>query len=356
MDNKDVIDLGKVFKTLLAKKKVFFYVWPIVFVLSCIWVFPKPRYYNSSVSLAPEAMGEDMAGGLSSIASNFGINIGGGGADAIYPLLYPELMESNEFVVNLLDIKVTTEDGEVSTDYYTYLSKHQKKNWLTEPFNKAKRAITDIFSSKPKSGPSKAKKLNPFKLSEYDYNIVESVKSKVTCSVDKKTDVVSIMVEDQDPLVCATLADSVRQHLQDFIINYRTSKARLDVNHYQHLADSAKVEYDNAVRKYSDYCDLNQDVILQSAISERDKLESDMQLKYNTYTAMCTQLEAMKAKLQEKTPAFTTLKSATVPIKPAGPKRMLFVVGMLILSTFVTFIVIMRHEMRKILIFYTSEK
>ena len=173
-------------------------------------------------------------------------------------------------------------------------------------------------------------------LSEFDYNLVESVKSKITCNVDKKTDVISITVKDQDRLVSATLADSVRQHLQEFIINYRTSKARLDVNHYQHLADSAKKEYDEAVAQYSEYCDLNQDIILQTAISKRDKLESDMQLKYNTYTAMCTQLEAMKAKLQERTPAFTTLKNATVPIKPAGPKRMLFVIGMLLLSTIVT--------------------
>lgn len=348
MDNKDVIDLGKIFKTLLAKKKVFFYVWPIVFVLSCIWVLPKPRYYNCSVSLAPEATGEDVAGGLSSIASNFGINLGGGGSDAIYPILYPDLMGSNEFVVGLLGIKVKTEDGTVNTDYYTYLTKHQKKNWLTQPFTKLKNAIGGLFSSKPKSGQSKEKRLNPFMLSEFDFNLVEGVKKKISCSVDKKTDVVSISVEDQDRLVCATLADSVRQHLQDFITNYRTSKARLDVNHYQHLADSAKTEYDNAVKKYSDYCDLNQDVILQSAISERDKLESDMQMKYNTYTAMCTQLEAMKAKLQERTPAFTTLKSATVPIRPAGPKRMLFVAGMLILATFITSLYITRKILFKI--------
>lgn len=60
-----------------------------------------------------------------------------------------------------------------------------------------------------------------------------------------------------------------------------------------------------------------------------------MQLKFNAYSAICTQLEAMRAKLQEKTPAFTTLQSASVPVKPAGPKRMFFVIGM----TFLTFIV-----------------
>ena len=335
MENKDIIDLGKIFKTLWTKKKVFFYVWPIVFVLSCIWVLPQPRYYRCDVSLAPEAVGDDMAGGLTSLASNFGINLGGGGTDAIYPMLYPDLMESNEFIVSLLNIRLNINDGNINTDYYTYLTKHQKKNWLTQPFKKASNAIKGLFSSKPKSGPSAGKKLNPFMLSEYDYNLVESVKKKITCSVDKKTDVITIEVQDQDRIVCATLADSVRQRLQEFITNYRTSKARLDVEHYQHLADSAKVDYDKAMAKYSAYCDLNQDIILQTAISERDKLESDMQLKYNTYTAMCTQLEAMKAKLQERTPAFTTLKSATVPIKPAGPKRMIFIAGMLILGTIV---------------------
>ena len=161
------------------------------------------------------------------------------------------------------------------------------------------------------------------------------VKTNITCDVDKKTDVVTITVEDQDRLVSAILADSVKQRLQDFIIEYRTSKARLDLNHYEELAAKTKKEYEESLAKYSEYCDANQDIILQTSISERDKLEGDMQLKFNTYNALCTQVEASKAKMQERTPAFTTLKTATVPIKPAGPKRMIFVVGMLFFSTFV---------------------
>lgn len=348
-NNKDVIDLGKIFKTLLAKRKTFFYVWPIVFVLSCIWILPQPRYYTSSISLAPEAVGENAAGGLSSIASNFGINLGSNGADALYPLLYPDLMKSNEFVAGLLSIRITTEDGAISTDYYTYLAKYQKNNPLITPFKKARKTITALFSSKPKAGQIDIKTLNPFKLSEFDYNIVESVKKVITCSVDKKTDVISISVQDQDPLVCAILADSVRQHLQNFITDYRTKKARIDAYHYKALTDSAKAEYDKAVEKYSTYCDANKDVILQTSVSERDKLEEDMQLQFNTYSAMKTQYEAMKAKVQERTPAFTTLQSATVPIKPTGPKRMLFIAGMLILATIVTGGLILRKNISQAL-------
>lgn len=332
---KDAIDLGLIAKILYEKRKKFFIMWPIVTALSILWIIPQPRFYNCSVSLAPESNGNDVGGGLASMASSFGINLGGNGGDAIYPLLYPDLLGSNKFIVSLFDIRVKTDDGTVDTDYYTYLTKHQKKNWLTQPFKKAKNAIVNLFVSEEKTVGGKGKKIDSFRLSERDYKLVELVKANITCDVDKKTDVVTITVQDQDRLVSAILADSVKQRLQNFIIEYRTSKARLDLDHYEELAASAKKDYEVSVAKYSEYCDANQDIVLQSSISERDKLEADMQLKYNTYNALCTQVEVAKAKMQERTPAFTTLKTATVPIKPAGPKRMIFVAGMLFFSTFV---------------------
>ena len=163
---------------------------------------------------------------------------------------------------------------------------------------------------------------------------MSDITDNITCTVNKKNNVVSIIVKDQDALACATLADSVRAHLQGFIIDYRTSKARQDVAYYQVLLDSALIEYDNAIEKYSKYCDKHQNVILQAVISERDQLENDMALKLSKYQTVSGQLENAKAKVQEQTPAFTVIKSPTVPIKPAGPKRMLFVAFMLILATF----------------------
>ena len=180
-----------------------------------------------------------------------------------------------------------------------------------------------------------------------DYGLYLKVGKQITCNIDKKTDVTTITVKDQDPLVSATMADSVRVHLQDFITDYRTSKARLDAAHYRHLADSARLEYEAASKIYSDYVDRHKEVSMQSYISRRDELEADMGLKLNAYTAMMTQLQAMDAKVQEKTPAFTVLKSATVPPKPAGPKRMLFILGMLILATIVLSLYLAKDEMIK---------
>lgn len=348
-DKRKMIDLGHVVRKLWGKKKFFFIVWPIVFVLSCVIIFPEPRYYTSEVCLAPESSDASIAGGgLSSIASSFGINIGGlDNHDAIYPMLYPELFDSPEFIVSLLDINVKTVDGELSTDYYTYLRKHQKYNALTKPFSDLMKKIKNSFSDKKPSTNGEKGKLNYFQMSEEDYNLCLGVMDKIQCQHDKKTDVIKIMVKDQDPLICATLADSVMHRLQNFIIMYRTSKARLDVDYYQHLVDSTKAEYDMTAQQYAQYCDSHKDVILQAYLQKRDELENDLQFKLNAYTAMQTQLQAMKAKVQERTPAFTTLKAATVPVKPAGPKRMIFVAAMLFLATIATSGWLLRDEFMK---------
>ena len=337
------IDLTKMISILWAQKKSFYKLWAWTFILSCIWILPQPRYYSSSVKLAPEMDGESTGGGLSSLASSFGFNIGGlGGQDAIYPELYPELFANPQFIVGLYGVQVTTKDGELTTDYFTYMKDYQKKNYLTYPFKWAFKKAKAVFEDEDDTPRGKgASDINPFQMNEKDFMLMEAIKSNISCAIDKKTSVITINVVDQDPLICAIMADSIKNHLQDFIIRYRTSKVSDDLRHYQQMRDSAALDYDVAMKAYSRFCDAHQNIILQSYQSERDKLENNLALKQNSLTAMETQLQATKVRLQEKTPAFTTLSIATVPIKPAGPKRMLFVLGMLVLvSTIRAYIII----------------
>lgn len=352
VSNDEVIDLREVFQTLWNKKKTFMWVWIVTFVVSCALIFPVPRYYTSEVKLAPE-MDNSMSGGaLGSIASSFGFDLGNmQTTDAIYPMLYPELMESNDFVVDLLNIPVATDDGEVKTDYYHYLKDYQQKTAYLVPFQWLMRQIKSLFKSdSPIIGNGEGSHVDPFRMSEEQKNIVDLVHSNISCSVDMKTQVISITVQDQDPLICATMADSIRQHLQDFIIAYRTSKASNDVRHYEELTAQAKVDYEHSMAVYGAYCDANRDIILQTAISKRDELENAIQINLSKYNTLSTQLEAAKAKLQERIPAFTLLQGATVPVKPAGPKRMFFIIAMLFLSTLVTGTYLLRRPIADLLL------
>ena len=348
-DKKSVLDIKEIAKTMLARKKTYFKVWAVVFVLSCIWIFPQPRYYNCEVAIAPETAEASVGGGLASLASSFGVNIGNmSSSDAIFPELYPDLFESNEFLVDLLDIKVTTKKNDLTTDYYDYLMNHQKVNVLLMPFIWTGEKVRKMFTTpeKPIKGKN-GKRFDPFRLNKDVHEIIDQLVTNIDCNYSKTTGVVTISVTDQDPVVCALLADSVKEHLQNFITEYRTKKARIDYEHYKQLTADAKRQYERARQAYGRYSDAEMDVVLESYKSKQEDLENEMQLRYNVYTALNTRLETALAKVQEKTPAFTTLKCASVPIKPAGPKRVVFVISMLILSTIVTFCYMFRKELKE---------
>ena len=89
---------------------------------------------------------------------------------------------------------------------------------------------------------------------------------------------------------------------------------------------------------------------MQTIQSMQDKLQSDMSFKLNSLSAMETQLTEAKVRLQEKTPAFTTLKCATVPVLPAGPKRMMFIICMLFFATVFTSMYLMRKDLKKLIV------
>lgn len=325
-----VIDLGLIFNKIWANKNLFIKILPITFILACAYILCIPRTYQSSLTLAPEVgSSSGMGGALGSLASSFGFDLSSvESTDAINPMLYPDLMHDNGFVAGLFDINVQSKDGDISCKYYDYLYLHQKYPFWTHIIVKIKK----LFAEKETEN-KKGAEFNPYMLNKRQNSITSIIRDQVHINVDKKTAMISIDVEAQDPLICKTLCDSVKQRLQTFITNYRTNKARNDEMYYKNLMDQAKAEYEDARRIYGSFADSNQDVVLESYRAKQNDLENDMQLKYNTYTTLLAQYQATKAKVQERTPAFTVVQGASVPLKPSGPKRMIFVIIVLFLAT-----------------------
>lgn len=355
----DAIGISKLFGKLMSKKMLFAKVWGITFILACLWILPQPRFYKAQVMLAPESSEAGALGSIGALASSFGFDLNAGGAsDAIYPELYPDLMSSTDFVVSLFDIPVKTLDGEVECSLYEYLKKHQKMTFYMKPFYVYRKKIMDYFDDPRPSaatGSNGQEIINPFMLTKDQTMIVEKLQNNVVCMVDKLTNVFTISVVAQDPLVAATLADSIKGRLQNFIIEYRTNKAHVDLKHYTKLMEKAKVDYDAAVAAYSRFQDSHYDLLSKEVMAQEQKLERDQEVKYNTYNAMNLQVQAAMAKLQERTPAFTILQNASVPVKPAGPKRMIFVAVMLFLATVGTIIHVLKDDVLKTVKFFSRD-
>ena len=307
------IDFGAIWTAIKKHKKLYYKVLPVTFVLVCVYSLSLPNYYKCEVTLAPELGGKAAsASGLASLASSFGVNIGSGGSstgDAITPALYPDLMNSVDFKTSLFDVKVQRKDDKAPMTYYDYLMNEQKTPWWSGFFGLLK----------PKR--SELKQVNTFELTKEQEGVAKAISGNVLCAIDKKTNVIKIEVTDQDPRIAAMMADTVKTRLQDFLTQYRTNKARHDLAYAENLQKQAKKDYERARQLYVDYMDANQDVMLMSAQQKQIDLENDMQLQYNNYNALNAQVIDAKAKVQEVTPAFTTLQSATVPLHKDHPKR-----------------------------------
>lgn len=323
------IDFAKIYKDLLRHKRLYFKVLPVAFVLAVIYTLSLPNYYSCVVKLSPELSSSRTNSGLMSLASNFGFNMGQGargmGTEALFPTLYPDLVNSTDFKISLFPVPVTIEGSkragtkDRTMTYYDYLANEQKRPWFSAILGAPGKLVSWLLSSK--KGATDVNEVDPFRLTRKQAMMVKAINRKVVCDVDKKTMVITIKVTDQNPVIAATMADTVQKRLQHFITDYRTSKVRVDLEYYKKIYAERKAIYEDACQKYSEFVDANQDIILQTVLQKQTDLENEMQLQYNAYMQTAQQLVTAEAKVQEETPAFTTLQSATVPVAKAGPSR-----------------------------------
>jgi uncharacterized protein involved in exopolysaccharide biosynthesis len=336
VEEESSIDFGAIWTAIKKHRKLYYKVLPVALLVGIIIGFSIPKTYNCKILLAPELGGKSGgASSLASLASSFGVNIGSGASatgDAITPTAYPDLMQSVDFKTALFPVKVKPKGEKEPMTLYSYFKNEWKYAWWEHFFGLM--------------APKKQKDtlVNNFELTGEQAYIAGLIIKNVSCSIDKKTSLISINVTAQDPHVAALLADSVKTRLQDFLTEYRTSKARHDLEFAEKLQRQAKKDFEHARRLYVDYMDANQDVQLMSAMQRQNDLENDMQLQYNNYTATAAQVIAAKAKVQEETPAFTTLQSATVPLGPVGPKKGQIILIFLFLALLGTTIYVLQKE------------
>ena len=300
-------------------------------IFGVIVAFSIPKEYSTTVSLAPEVSGNNMLSKVSSLASMVGLyNDANPDGDAIYPEIYPDIMSSTNFLVSLFDIKVKTPDGKVNTTYYQYLKNDQKSTWWSYPFMLIGKLLSNLASTP--ANPKGQKGVNPFWLTREQHDIASCIDRNITCSVDKKTNVIEISVVDQNPYVSAALTDSVKNVLQRYITKYKTTKARNDLKFMEKLCEEAREKYVKMRQRYASFSDSNTDAILASVRLKQDDMENDMQLQYNIYTQLEQQLQMARAKVQERTPAFTVIQPASVPLKHCNKPKILYLITYLFLG------------------------
>ena len=328
VSKKKPIDYGKIYHDLCEHKRLYYIVLPIAFALSALYMLSIPNNYTCKVKLSPELSNRSSStSSLASLASSFGVKLGtgmGNGSDALFPTLYPDLMASVDFKADIFKVKVRPQDSAQEYSYYDYKKDIEKTPW----WNTVLKSLFALL----KSDEPEASSINPRKLTKKQYLMAKALEKDITCSVDKKTMVITLSVNDTDPFVCTTMADSTMALLQRYITDYRTSKARVDLEYNKKLLADAKTNYEKASRAYASYADANLHTFQERILQRKAELETEMILQRSVYQQVVAQYQQAEMKLQEETPAFAVIQASSIPAQKTGPKRAIACLLCLILA------------------------
>lgn len=332
----DEIDIMEYVRKFLKEWKLALKWCCVAAVIGVVAALSAVSTYTVTTKMSPEST-KSGGGQLSSLASLAGINLGSmSTSDAISPDLYPDIVSSVPFLTDLFNMPVEAEyKGEkIQCNYYEYLKNCTKAPWYSYVTSLPGKALGAVFSlvkpaeEKEPKGFKKLGEVDDSKLTKAQEKVIEGMRRRISVSTDKKTFVITLSVTDQNPEIAMKLSETIVENLRDFITSYRTEKSRNDLEYYEQLYEEARKDYFAAQQLYARYVDRNQGIVRQSVMIEQERLQNEMQLKYQLYNSCAQQVQVAKAQVQRETPVCTILTPPTTPLNDneSGAKTLMIFV------------------------------
>lgn len=278
-----------------------------------------PKKYTVEVTFSPEIGSSKGNSGLSGIAASFlgsGTSIGDV-SDALNTSLSADIVSSTPFLLELIDTKILAGSKNDSITLGEYLEE-QASPWWSYVTNLPVIIVGGLKSLFEKEKFNNEKTKEVIELTKKEYRIVQYLRKNIVTLVDKKTGITTVSVTLPHPKNTSIVANSVVYKLQEYIIKYRTSKAKEDCAYLEKLFKERQQEYYIAQRKYANYVDAHDNLILQSVRIEQERLQNDASLAYQVYSQVANQLQVARAKVQEEKPVFAIVEPVVVPQQPSS--------------------------------------
>lgn len=331
-------DLLEILRKVITIRKILYRAAVVGLIIGLIIGLSLPKKYTVGVTLSPEMGNDKSNGALAGLAASFlgdGIT-GTNSVDALNISLSSDIVSSTPFLLELLEMEVLVDNKESKT-LSTYLEEDEFSPWWSYVIRLPSIVIGGIKTLITEEEKTNSKMQGGvITLAKEENEQIKTLKKNIMASVDKKTAITNVFVTMQDPLVAAVVADSVVNSLQEYIINYRTTKAKEDCLYLEKLFEERRKEYYTAQKKYADYVDAHDNLILQSVRAEQERLQNDMNLAYQVYSQVANQLQVARAKVQEVKPVFAVVEPAVVPLLPSSIGKMMYMLLFAFIAVFGT--------------------
>lgn len=325
----DEIDLIALAKTIWNGKKTIIYSVLICMVLGIAIALLTPKEYTASTTMVPQINdGKSKMGGLSSLAAMAGLNMNVSGGAELSPNLYPQIISSVPFQLELMNTPFLfpgLQEPVSIYEYYMDIKKPDaialaKKYTLGLPF-----VILKIIIGESKVA-SNGTDNRYIALSKDQEEIRQLLDKSISLEVNDKDGFLTLNTSALDARLAAQVAEKALQMLQEYITTFKIEKANAQLQFIQERYKDNKNEFEAAQDALADFRDRNRNMTSARARTQEERLQSDYQLAFEVYSGLAQQLEQARIQVKEDTPVFSIIKPVTVPLEDNSSGLMTLVI------------------------------
>ncbi|RZL46011.1 MAG: lipopolysaccharide biosynthesis protein [Pedobacter sp.] len=310
-----ILKIQEYWRFLLSKWKIIIIAGLIGAIAGIIYSVQKKEVYTAELSFALQD--EKSGGGIgvaSGLASQFGIDVGGGGGQFFGDNLL-ELIKSRYIVEKALLYPVNIKSKKTTlAEYYIDFNSLREK-WKDKPM------VNNIHYL---SGTDRTKftlKQDSVLGSFYKELIKNSL---VVDKIDKKLSIYSIKVNSTNELFSKTFAETLANVVSEFYIQTKTEKASRSVSVLKHQADSVRTILNASIYGVASSLDAspNPNPALLSLRVPSQKKTVDVQINTTILNELYKNLEYSKMTLLQETPLIQLIDRPILPLDKNKPGLM----------------------------------
>jgi len=345
LTDDDNIDLAEAILTIWKDRKLLIITIGVFLVVGLLVALCRQEEYTSEVKLMPEARQSSSLGGLGGLARQFGVGSLSRGAEmeGIPANYYPDITQSLPFMMQLLEYETYVSETNENMSLFRYFTESRtpslfsvvKKYTISLPFTILEwlrgEADAGIDFEVSDIGPEKSSRI--VLLSKKEWEVINGLQDRISVEIARETGVVTVKVKMPDPYIAADVSDQVIQFLTEYIEEYRTEKARTDVEFVEERHEEARRRFEHSQERLAQFRDESRGQLTEMARTQEQRLQSEYDLSFNMYNAMSERLEEARIKLQEEKPVVKVLEPAAIPDKRSAPRRTVIMIISLFLGS-----------------------
>jgi len=290
--------------------------------------FSKPKY-TAKLTFALAESGDKM-GGIGSIASQFGIDLmGGGSAGAFSGDNLLEFMKSRLLIEKTL-LTVVDSAGKPKLLVNQYIDFNRPKK--PKPRESDDPIPVYFTGNEEKTGFSL---LQDSFLAKVSVDLVE--KNLQVAKLDKKLAIVSVSFTGEDQWFAKNFTQILTQNVTEFYVETKTGQMRKNVNMMEHKVDSVKQALGQAMYGVASEVDGNQFLVRGVAKVPQAKKQLEIQVLSTMYGELIKNLELSRAMMAKDQPLIQLIDQPRFPLERKKTSKF---IGAIIGSIFTFFLAV----------------